>query len=338
MNSNYRKKGFSIILQILLIITIIVKLIIDFQNHSKHEEFTNLAYVKFLYLILVQCTGLFFKNILFSSISVGLFWVILIFTSSVSFVVEKVIFTIAFLITMLIVSFYREKNLLKFFKIEENSKSELNKIETLLTQMMPPHVFQNLREEIAIADSFQNVTILYADIVGFTAWSSNKESKEVVGMLSEFFTRFDKMCVEFDVYKVHTIGDCYVAIGLNGSEFERNPSKECLNMINFAKSLLDIIDVVNSDLFLNLSMRIGIHTGNIIGGIAGAKVIRYDIYGSDVLIANKMESNGVAGSIVMSEETLSMIEDFQPDLFEFEFYKEVPIPSIDKTIKAYKLL
>lgn len=58
--------------------------------------------------------------------------------------------------------------------------------------------------------------ILFADIVGFTQWSSDKKPEEVIGMLSKLFVRFDKLCVRYNVYKVHTIGDCYVAIGYSG--------------------------------------------------------------------------------------------------------------------------
>ncbi|CAG9311867.1 unnamed protein product [Blepharisma stoltei] len=333
----YRKKYFSIMLEATYTMSIIAKLIIGFYQTEISEELSTEAYLFLMYFILLQCTGLFFKNIFVVSLLVVIFWIISLFFSGHEFPVEEAIIVFGFTSVVQFVTFYRERNLRIFLDIENTSHKELEKIEALLTQMMPPHVFQNLREEIAITDSFNNVTVLYADIAGFTAWSSNKEAIEVVGMLSNFFTRFDKLCVEHNVYKVHTIGDCYVAMGLNGTDFERNPSQECLNIINFAHALLETIEIVNADSFLSLKMRIGIHTGSIIGGIAGATIIRYDIFGSDVIIANKMESNGVPGSICVSEDTMTIIESYKPGMFKFNRHQDVQIPTADRTIKTYLL-
>jgi len=84
-------------------------------------------------------------------------------------------------------------------------------------------------------------------------------------------------------------------------------------------------------------MRIGIHTGKVVGGIIGTKLVRYDIFGSDVLIANKMESNGIAGQCCMSESTYKLLEQnpFIFDTFYMQEMNEVYIDSIDKQIKMY---
>ncbi|CAG9331780.1 unnamed protein product [Blepharisma stoltei] len=333
----HTKKLFSITLEIFYALSIIAKIIIEFWQTETSEEFSAITSIFLMYFILLQCTGLFFKNLFVVSLSLAIFWIISLFFSNHMFAVQEAIMVLGYTTIVQFVTFYREKNLRRFLAIENASNREIEKIEALLTQMMPPHVFRNLREEIAIADTFSNVTMLYADIAGFTLWSSNKEAKEVVGMLSEFFTRFDKLCVEFNVYKVHTIGDCYVAMGLNGTDYERNPSQECLNIINFAQALLQTIDIVNDGLILNLKMRVGIHTGSIIGGIAGANIIRYDIFGSDVLIANKMESNGVPGAICISEDSMMVIDNYKPGAFKFRFHQEVDIPSVNRVIKTYLL-
>lgn len=144
------------------------------------------------------------------------------------------------------------------------------------------------------------------------------------------------MCEEHHVYKVHTIGDCYVAMGYR--ENNRNPQKECINMVKFAQSMIEIIEEVNYKYGSELNMRIGMHTGDVIGTIFGTNIVRYDIYGSDVLIANKMESNGEPGKIVVSEATKSLIESYKPEKYQFSLYKEVPLQSLERTIKAYMLL
>ena len=87
----------------------------------------------------------------------------------------------------------------------------------------------------------------------------------------------------------------------------------------------------------NLDMRIGIHTGKIVGGIIGTKVVRYDIFGQDVLIANRMESNGIAGTVCISEQTYKLIQknNFVSNTFAFEEHNYCEIGTIGKRIKTY---
>ena len=137
-------------------------------------------------------------------------------------------------------------------------------------------------------------------------------------MLSEMFTRFDKVCVVHKVYKVHTIGDCYVVMGYIGGE-DRDISEECYNVLRMAESMIGIIRDINKENGSELNMRIGIHTGEVIAGITGTNIVRYDIYGPDVEIANKVESNGMPGKINISEVTKNLLEIYQPGRFEFAF-------------------
>lgn len=104
------------------------------------------------------------------------------------------------------------------------------------------------------------MTILYADIKGFTDYSAGVEPKDVVTMLSALFTRFDKVCVQYSLYKVYTIGDCYVALSFFDAS-KRNPGQEAYNMVNMALSMIDIIREVRKEVnFDGLDMRIGLHT------------------------------------------------------------------------------
>mmetsp|Transcript_14802 Transcript_14802/g.2470 ORF Transcript_14802/g.2470 Transcript_14802/m.2470 type:complete len:98 (+) Transcript_14802:661-954(+) len=97
--------------------------------------------------------------------------------------------------------------------------------------MMPKHVIKNLKMDIAPTDRLENVSILFADICGFTNWSSNKNPIDVVSMLSKLFSTFDHLCVKNTVYKVHTIGDCYVVLSFTESSEERSIGNEVKNMI-----------------------------------------------------------------------------------------------------------
>ena len=214
------------------------------------------------------------------------------------------------------------------------ASAEYTKITKLLTQMIPEHVFNHLKDENTVTDNFVQVTVIYADIVGFTPWSSGREPEEIVNMLSSLFTKFDKSSVKHNVYKVHTIGDCYVAMGVNSGQ-ARDPVDECINVVMFAYSMIKIIKKVQK-MNHELNMRIGIHTGDIIGGVMGTSIVRYDIYGTDVLFANSMESCGIPGKIIVSESTKNFLEKGMPKKFKYKFHTEVKI--LERTCKAFELV
>ena len=114
--------------------------------------------------------------------------------------------------------------------------------------------------KLDLTDSFKNVTLLFADIVNFTKYSSSVTPNDVVLMLRELFTEFDKTCSKLGVYKVYTIGDCYVVMGFFNA-LTRNPHKEAVNVIKMGISMIKIIRNVRAKINFNeLDMRIGVHT------------------------------------------------------------------------------
>ena len=295
----------------------------------------SVMYILIHFQLIICCSGLFFSQIFIPSVFVSIYWfIILIYQApkaEVSILLPSSFYFIAIQIFTL---YYWEK----YIRVQQNisymTNKELEKTESLLTQMIPKHVYDHLKDENTVTDYFFQVTIIYADIVGFTPWSSGKEAKEIVNMLSSLFTKFDKSSVKNNVYKVHTIGDCYVAMGYHGG-FNRNPGQECANMINFAYSMIKIIKKVQKE-HKELNMRIGLHTGDVIGGIMGTSIVRYDIYGTDVLIANQMESNGIPGKIVISETTKSFLEKAKPKGYIYKFHTEVK--TLERTCNAYELI
>ena len=111
--------------------------------------------------------------------------------------------------------------------------------------------------------------MLFADIKGFTSYSSQTTPAGVVKMLRLLFEEFDKLCLKYNVYKVYTIGDCYVVLGFTNC-YQRNIHEEAKNVVNMGLAMVETIQRVRENLnFLELDMRIGIHTGTIIGGIIG---------------------------------------------------------------------
>jgi class 3 adenylate cyclase len=182
-------------------------------------------------------------------------------------------------------------------------------------------------------EEYEMVTLLFADIVGFTAFSESRQPKQVVEMLSKLFTEFDKECDNLNLYKVYTIGDCYVVMSFIDKSNRKPFQEEASDMIRMGFSMIKIIEEIGIEIgYTGLHMRIGIHTGNIFGGVLGTDIVRFDIYGQNVLIANKMESNGEPDCINVSESTHDLVESFS---FTFEENKEIELKSINRVVKSY---
>ena len=212
---------------------------------------------------------------------------------------------------------HREMIQRKSLNYERILNVEIEKTNVLISKLVPFHMVTIIKNEKRQVDEFDDVTLLYTDMVGFTAYSKNvNDPREVVNLLSKLFSRFDQLCDENKVYKVHTIGDCYVIMGYNGrvdksKRFKGIVIDEANIVIQTGLEMIDIIKEVreqsNDPNLRDLDMRIGIHTGKMVAGIIGSKVVRYDIFGEGVLIANKMESNGAPGRVVVSEETRKIL-------------------------------
>jgi magnesium-transporting ATPase (P-type)/class 3 adenylate cyclase len=303
-------------------------------NTGKEDDLLALE-IMYIVLLLIHTSEIPLSKVIWASLLFFIPWVILaIFASNPARHGANLAFVLVFVLINASAVYTVETNLRVYFNLREIAEKEIDKTDKLLTQMMPPHVLENMRQDRAITDKLSAVTLLYADIVGFTAWSSNKTPIQVVGMLSELFTRFDKMCVIHKVYKVHTIGDCYVVMGYTDGK-NRDIGEECYNVVKMAQSMIKIINDINKENNSELNMRIGIHTGEIIAGITGTNIVRYDIYGPDVLISNKMESGGMAGRINVSDVTMAILEKKLPESFIYEFNKEIIAKVIGRTHKSY---
>ena len=221
-------------------------------------------------------------------------------------------------IFFIILSYNREMALRKEYNRERIIEVEYEKTEELLSKLVPQHVLQGIKNDQKVVDLLENVTLLYTDMVGFTEFSKNvSKPQDVVSLLSRLFSKFDELCYQRKVYKVHTIGDCYVIMGYTGKVAKERRSfaaqiEEAYKVVQVGLEMIEIIkeerEKTDNPALKNLDMRIGIHTGRIVGGIIGTKVVRYDIFGPDVLIANKMESNGQAGAVVISADTYNLLK------------------------------
>ncbi|RMH73364.1 MAG: HAMP domain-containing protein [Cyanobacteria bacterium J007] len=188
----------------------------------------------------------------------------------------------------------------------EQVKIEQQKAENLLLNILPEPIADRLKlQENTIADSFAEVTVLFADIVGFTKLSSEIPAAELVRLLNEIFSRFDRLVGKHGLEKIKTIGDCYMVV--SGLPVPREDHAEAI-----AEMALDMqaeIAKFNQKMDTSLSMRIGIHTGPVIAGVIGIKKFIYDLWGDTVNIASRMESHGIPGCIHLSEATYECLKN-----------------------------
>jgi class 3 adenylate cyclase len=177
---------------------------------------------------------------------------------------------------------------------------EQEKSERLLRNILPEPIAQRLKqEENTIADSFAEVTVMFADIVGFTQLAAETPAIELVEILNVIFSEFDQLADEHGLEKIKTIGDAYMVVG--GLPVHIPNHAEAI-----AGMALDMQTRINefcADTGKDLSIRIGINTGPVIAGIIGTKKFIYDLWGDTVNIASRMESHGIPGSIQVTEAT-----------------------------------
>ena len=159
-------------------------------------------------------------------------------------------------------------------------------------------------DENTIADSFTDVTVLFADIVGFTQLSSHLPPDQVVDFLNQIFSRFDRLVEIHQLEKIKTIGDAYLVV--SGLPYPRVDHAEAI--ANMALDMQKAIADFNQETEKNLSIRIGIHTGPVVAGVIGLKKFACDLWGDTVNTASRMESHGIAGKIQVSEATYDRLK------------------------------
>ncbi|XP_034441242.1 adenylate cyclase type 9 isoform X1 [Hippoglossus hippoglossus] len=149
------------------------------------------------------------------------------------------------------------------------------------------------------------VSILFADIVGFTKMSANKSAPALVGLLNDLFGRFDRLCELTCCEKISTLGDCYYCVA--GCPEPRPDHAHCC--VEMGLGMIQAIDQFCQETCEAVSMRVGVHTGTVLCGILGIKRFKFDVWSNDVNLANLMEQLGVAGKVHLSEATARFLDD-----------------------------
>jgi class 3 adenylate cyclase len=207
---------------------------------------------------------------------------------------------------------------------------EREKSESLLLNVLPAPIAERLkRGERTIADQFTEVTILFSDVVGFTAMSSRITPAQLVDRLGDIFQRFDAVAADCGVEKIKTIGDAYFA----AAGVPEAKSDHAERVVELALGMRRALQRYNSRADDSLEIRIGINTGPVVAGVIGTTKFAYDLWGDAVNVASRMESTGVPGRIQVSPSTFAKLHE----KYEFEARGEIEVKGKGK-MQTYLLV
>jgi adenylate cyclase len=188
---------------------------------------------------------------------------------------------------------------------------EQEKSERLLLNILPAPIADRLKQgEQTIADSFAEVTVLFADIVNFTELSASLAPRELVELLNQIFSTFDCLVEQHGLEKIKTIGDAYLVVGglpISRADHAAAVAKMALDMQQAMARL--VLPAAQVEIGKVLQMRIGIHTGAVQAGVIGTRKFTYDLWGDTVNTASRMESHGLPGRIQVSSTTYELLKE-----------------------------
>jgi class 3 adenylate cyclase len=192
------------------------------------------------------------------------------------------------------------------FFANRQAEAERARAERLLHNMLPESIAERLQKRPGpVGDRFEDVTVLFADIVGFTQLSQRVAPEDLVRFLNTLFTRFDRVAEQHGLEKIKTVGDGYLAVG-------GLPSPRADHAAAVAEMALDLMTIAAAIVDPEgkpVKLRIGIQTGPAVAGVIGVKKLTYDVWGDTVNTASRLESHGVPGRIQVGEACYQRLRD-----------------------------
>jgi len=212
---------------------------------------------------------------------------------------------------------------------------EHERVSELLDSMLPKEVLAEMKSgHLSLAYSYEDMTLLFADIVGFTKYCATHSAEQAVHLVTRLFAEFDREAVRLGIYKVCTIGDAYVVVNEPRTQLLDKYS-DCESVFSMGKYMLHTIARIRVEVsHEGLDMRIGLHVGRFVGGVIGTKRLRFDVWGEDVLIGNNVESHGIAGQICVSQSAREVLQEKVREL-EFTFNQDISLKT-GRIVRTYK--
>ena len=194
---------------------------------------------------------------------------------------------------------------------QEALKYQQNQTEALLLNILPQPIATRLQKgESPIADHFEEVSVIFADLVGFTEFAANRPPKKLLELLNKIFSRFDKLAQHHNLEKIKTIGDAYMVVG----GLPIPCTHAIFEVAQMALDMQEELAQLNQHTGQTFELRIGIHIGPAIAGVIGMSKFIYDLWGDTVNTASRMESSGLPGKIQVTEAVYERLKD----RFKFE--------------------
>jgi adenylate cyclase len=176
----------------------------------------------------------------------------------------------------------------------------------LLLNILPASIADRLKQgEGLITDHFEDMSVLFADVVGFTQMSRDMSPSELVKMLNHVFSLFDRIVDRLALEKIKTIGDAYMVAGGLGTDGHHHAE----NLADMGLEMLELLADYRDETGTDMQIRIGMHTGAAVAGVVGLKKFIYDIWGETVNTASRMESHGVPNRIQVLRSTTDKLAD-----------------------------
>ena len=200
-------------------------------------------------------------------------------------------------------------------------QTEREKSERLLLNILPPPIAERLKEgQVVIADSYADVTVLFADIVDFTTLSAEMLPVTLVVLLNDIFSAFDQLARHYGLEKIKTIGDNYLIVG--GLPTPRPDHPEAI--AEMALGMQREMGHIHTDHGELVQVRVGMHIGPVVAGVIGRQKFSYDLWGATVNIASRMQSQGVPGRIQVTDTVYQRLRD----KYKFEERGIIPVKHI----------
>ena len=328
----YFRKRLQLLVSIIICIAGIgIALIAIRYENSKSDVFYTGILLPLFWAFLYS--GLRFFNAVKVSLCLILIYEILFYSFS-DMSVETFIGLNFFILTSFIIGVLGGYTIERYYRRDFlNSRlimAEKQKNEKLLLNILPRDIANELKEhEGTIARDYDELTVLFVDLAGFTHLASDLSAKEVVSLLNGIFSLFDKLTDKYQLEKIKTIGDAYMVT--SNMSAEKMIAVEAV--ANFSLELNNVIAEYNKATDNKIDIRVGIHTGPAVAGVIGVKKFIYDVWGSTVNIASRMESHSLINKIQVSQFTYDLLKEH----FNFENRGKIEIKGLG-VMQTYFLL